>query len=176
MSEAVMSDAEAPQEEGADEPRAGGRVQAVVAGALPIALGAFAAWLAFGLKLGSLTDPGPGLWPLVVAALLVACGVAIVVVALSAKVFEAAPANRTESFTRGTGAVLAAAAALAVYASLFEVVGFELPTLLLLFAWLRFLSRESWLTSAVVALSATAVAYALFILGLGVPLPHIIAF
>ncbi len=171
-----MSDAEAPQEEGADEPRAGGRVQAVVAGALPIALGAFAAWLAFGLKLGSLTDPGPGLWPLVVAALLVACGVAIVVVALSAKVFEAAPANRTESFTRGTGAVLAAAAALAVYASLFEVVGFELPTLLLLFAWLRFLSRESWLTSAVVALSATAVAYALFILGLGVPLPHIIAF
>ncbi|NUQ90863.1 MAG: tripartite tricarboxylate transporter TctB family protein, partial [Glycomyces artemisiae] len=65
---------------------------------------------------------------------------------------------------------------LAVYASLFEVVGFELPTLLLLFAWLRFLSRESWLTSAVVAVSATAVAYALFILGLGVPLPHIIAF
>ena len=50
------------------------------------------------------------------------------------------------------------------------------PTLLLLFAWLRFLGRESWLSSAVIAVASTAVAYALFIIGLGVPLPHLIVF
>ncbi|GAA2261848.1 tripartite tricarboxylate transporter TctB family protein [Glycomyces scopariae] len=164
---------EAPQEEAFEEARPGGRVQAVVAGALPVAIGAFAAWLAFGLRIGSLTDPGPGLWPLIVAGLLVACGVGITVVAATAKAH--AP-NGTEAFTRGTTAVLCAAGALAVYASLFEVVGFEAPTLLLLFAWLRFLGRESWLSSAVIAVVATAAAYALFILGLGVPLPHLIAF
>jgi hypothetical protein len=176
MSEAVVAEPEAPEGDAFEEARRGGRVQAVAAGAVPAAIGAVAAWLAFGLEIGSLTDPGPGLWPLIVAALLVACGVAIIVVALAAKSFEAHPVNGTEAFTRGTVAVLAAAGALAVYASLFEVVGFELPTLLLLFAWLRFLGRESWASSAVIAVAATAGAYAVFILGLGVPLPHLIAF
>jgi hypothetical protein len=165
------TESEARQDEGAEEPRSGGRVQAVVAGAVPLALGAVAAWLSFGLNVGSLTDPGPGLWPLIVAGLLVASGAGIIVVAV-----KAGRSDGTEAFTRGTFPMLAAVGGLAVYASLFEVVGFEVPTLLLLFAWLRFLSRESWLSSAVIAVVATAVAYALFILGLGVPLPHIIVF
>lgn len=155
--------------EGTDEPRSGGRVQAVVAGVVPVALGAVAAWLSFGLNIGSLTDPGPGLWPLIVAGLLVASGVGIIAVVAKAQ-------NDTEAFTGGTIAVLAAAGGLAVYASLYEVVGFEIPTVLLLFAWLRFLSRESWLSSAVIAVAATAVAYVLFIVGLSVPLPHLIVF
>lgn len=157
-----------------EEPRQGGRVQAVVAGAVPALLGATAIWLSFGLKVGSLTDPGPGLWPLIVAVLLTASGVAIMWVAAKAR--DTMAAKDTEAFSGGTVAVLAAAGALAVYASLFEVVGFEFPTVLLLFAWLRFLGRESWLSSAVIAVVATVVAYALFIIGLGVPLPHLIAF
>ena len=168
-----MADTEsgATQEEDVDAPPSGGRVQAVIAGAVPLALGAVAAWLSFGLNVGSLTDPGPGLWPLIVAGLLVLTGAGIVVVAVRAQ-----RSDGTEAFTRGVFPMLAAAAGLAVYASLFEIVGFEIPTLLLLFAWLRFLGRESWLSSAVIAVVATAVAYALFILGLGVPLPHIIVF
>ncbi|MFC3493890.1 tripartite tricarboxylate transporter TctB family protein [Glycomyces rhizosphaerae] len=153
----------------AEEPRSGGRVQAVIAGVVPVVLGGVAAWLSFGLNIGSLTDPGPGLWPLIVAGLLVASGIGIIAVVAKAR-------NDTEAFTGGTFAVLAAAGGLAVYASLYEIVGFEIPTVLLLFAWLRFLSRESWLSSAVIAVVATAVAYALFIIGLGVPLPHLIAF
>jgi len=167
---------EAAQDDSFEEPRSGGSVQAVVAGAVPVALGAFAAWLAFGLNVGSLTDPGPGLWPLTVAVLLVVAGAGIIVSAAIAKRRSATTSNGTEAFTSGTFAVLAAAGGLAVYASLFEIVGFEVPTLLLLFAWLRFLGRESWLSSAVIAVVATVVAYALFILGLGVPLPHLIAF
>ncbi|MBO3731906.1 tripartite tricarboxylate transporter TctB family protein [Glycomyces niveus] len=161
---------EAAQDDEVDEgPRAGGRVQSVVAGAVPVVLGAVAAWLSFGLDIGSLTEPGPGLWPLIVAGLLVASGIGIIAVTAKTR-------RDTEAFTRGTVAVLAAAGGLAVYASLYEVVGFEVPTVLLLFAWLRFLSRESWLMSAVLAVAVTAVAYVLFIIGLNVPLPHIIAF
>jgi hypothetical protein len=161
---------EAAQDDEVDEaPRAGGRVQSVVAGAVPVVLGAVAAWLSFGLDIGSLTEPGPGLWPLIVAGLLVASGIGIIAVTAKTR-------RDTEAFTRGTLAVLAAAGGLAVYASLYEVVGFEVPTVLLLFAWLRFLSRESWLMSAVLAVAVTAVAYVLFIIGLNVPLPHIIAF
>jgi putative tricarboxylic transport membrane protein len=171
MSEAVMADAEteAALGEQPEEPRAGGRVQSVVAGAIPVLLGAVAAWLSFGLHIGSLTEPGPGLWPLIVAGLLVASGIGIIAVTAKTR-------RDTEAFTRGTIAVLAAAGGLAVYASLYEIVGFEVPTVLLLFAWLRFLSRESWLMSAILAVAVTAVAYALFIIGLNVPLPHLIAF
>jgi hypothetical protein len=168
MSEAVMADTET--DEALEGPRPGGRVQAIVAGAVPVLLGGTAAWLSFGLNTGSLTDPGPGLWPLIVAGLLVVSGIGIIAVAAKAQQSD------TEAFTRGTIAVLAAAGALAVYASLYEVVGFEVPTVLLMFAWLRFLSREKWLTSAVVAVATTAAGYAVFILGLGVPLPHLIAF
>jgi putative tricarboxylic transport membrane protein len=171
MSEAVMADAEteAALGEQPEGPRAGGRVQSVVAGAIPVLLGAVAAWLSFGLNIGSLTEPGPGLWPLIVAGLLVASGIGIIAVTAKTR-------RDTEAFTRGTIAVLAAAGGLAVYASLYEIVGFEVPTVLLLLAWLRFLSRESWLMSAILAVAVTAVAYALFIIGLNVPLPHLIAF
>lgn len=159
---------EAAQEE-PEGPRPGGRVQSIVAGAVPVALGGVAAWLSFGLNVGSLTEPGPGLWPLIVACLLVAAGLGIIAVTAKSR-------RDTEAFTRGTIAVLAAAGGLAVYASLYEIVGFEVPTVLLLFVWLKFLSRESWLMSAILAVAVTAAAYALFIIGLNVPLPHIIVF
>jgi putative tricarboxylic transport membrane protein len=171
-SEAAQSEPEqsaAAQEEADDEPRAGGRVQSIAAGVVPVALGGVAAWLSFGLNIGSLTEPGPGLWPLIVAGLLIASGIGIIAVTARSR-------RDTEAFTRGTIAVLAAAGALAVYASLYEIVGFEVPTVLLMFAWLRFLSRESWLMSAILAVAVTAAAYALFIIGLNVPLPHIIVF
>ncbi|MFG3341078.1 tripartite tricarboxylate transporter TctB family protein [Glycomyces sp. NPDC048151] len=167
--EARAEQPEAAPEEVHDGPRAGGRVQSIVAGAVPVALGAVAAWLSFGLNIGSLTEPGPGLWPLIVACLLVASGIGIIAVTAKSR-------RDTEAFTRGTVAVLAAAGGLAVYASLYEIVGFEVPTVLLLFAWLKILSRESWLMSAILAVAVTAAAYALFIVGLNVPLPHIIVF
>ncbi|SDD76047.1 Tripartite tricarboxylate transporter TctB family protein [Glycomyces harbinensis] len=149
-----------------DAPAPGGRGLAAVAGAVPVVLGAAAAWLSLRLDIGTLTDPGPGLWPLIVSALLVATGIGILV--------SARRAGGTEAFTRGAISVAAAAVALFAYASLFEVVGFEIPTLLLLAAWLRFLGRESWLSTALLSVGVTAAAYALFILGLGVPLPHLI--
>lgn len=151
-----------------DEPEPGGRVQTAVAGAVPVVVGAAAAWLSLRLDIGSLTDPGPGLWPLIVSGLLVASGAGLLVTVRRA--------GGTEAFTRGAVAVAAAAVGLFVYAVLFEHIGFEIPTVLLLAAWMRFLGRESWTTSALVPIAATSAAYAMFILGLGVPLPHLIAF
>lgn len=49
----------------------------------------------------------------------------------------------TEAFTRGSIAVTVATLGLSAYASLFELIGFEIPTMLLA-VWLRFLGRESW--------------------------------
>lgn len=150
-----------------EAPAPGGRVLAAVAGAVPVVLGAAAAWLSLRLDIGTLTDPGPGLWPLIVSALLVLTGAGILA---SVRRVEG-----TEAFTRGAIGVAAAAVGLFVYASLFEVIGFEIPSVLLLTAWLRFLGRESWLSTALLSVGVTAAAYALFILTLRVPLPHLIA-
>lgn len=149
-----------------DEPEPGGRVQAAVAAVVPIVIGTTAAWLSLRLDIGTLTAPGPGLWPLITSCLLIATGAGSLVFARRA--------NDTEKFTRGTIAVVIAALGLFAHAWLFELVGFEIPTLLLLAMWLRFLSRETWLSTALISLGVTAAAYALFILGLGVPLPHLV--
>lgn len=151
-----------------DQPRAGGRVLAVVAGALPTLLGLATLWLARDLGVGTLPSPGAGLWPTMVGGLLVFTGAAIML--------KARRDGDTEAFTGQIWVVVIGAASLALYAYLFELVGFEIPTVGLLVLWIRFLGRESWLTTAATAILSTAAAYALFITGLGVPLPHLIAF
>ncbi|MBM0237024.1 tripartite tricarboxylate transporter TctB family protein [Micromonospora sp. ATA32] len=145
----------------------GGPGHAVLAGVVPVLLGLVTMWLARDLGLGTLTDPGPGLWPMIVAVLVLLTGVGILL--------RARQATDTEAFTRGAVVVVIAAASLALYAFLFELVGFEIPTVLLLVLWLKFFGNENWRTTAVVSVVATAAAYALFITALGVPLPHLIA-
>lgn len=149
-----------------EEVPGGGPVPAVVAGAVPVLLGVLTLWLAGDLRLGTLTDPGPGLWPTAIAVLLVITGVVIAVRRTA----------DTEAFTRGAGVVVTAAASLVLLAVLFERVGFEIPTALVLLLWLRLFGRESWRTTVLVAVLATAAAYLVFITALGVPLPHLIAF
>jgi hypothetical protein len=161
--ELVKPDKTEPVEDG---PSPGGPVLAHAAGVIPILIGLVTLWFATDLGLGSLTDPGPGLWPAMVSVLLVGTGAWIV--------YGARTATDTEAFTRETRAVGIGAASLAVYAYLFELIGFEIPTVLLLTLWLKFLGNEGWLMTGIVSVLSTAAAYLLFITGLGVPLPHLI--
>lgn len=161
--ELVKPDETEPPEDG---PPPGGPVLALAAGVIPVLIGLVTFWFARDLRLGSLTDPGPGLWPAIVSVLLVGIGAWIV--------YGARTAADTEAFTRETRAVCVGAASLAVYTYLFELVGFEIPTVLLLALWLKFLGNEGWLLTAIVSVLSTVAAYLLFITGLGVPLPHLI--
>ncbi|MDP4502212.1 tripartite tricarboxylate transporter TctB family protein [Nonomuraea turcica] len=138
----------------------------VVAALVPLVIGVVAALMSWNLGVGSLSAPGPGMWPLVVS-------VAMVVVA-AVLVLQSRPRGDEERFTKDVVTVAIAAASLIAYAFLFELVGFEVPTIALLVLWLKGLGRESWRVTAVVAVVATAALYLLFITGLGVSLPHII--
>ena len=137
-----------------------------VAAGVPLLLGIAAATLSVPLGIGTLTHPQPGLWPLLVSLGLVAASVVLVV-------RREARAD-CERFTRGASVALAGAASLVVLVLLFDQTGFELPMLLVLAFWLRVLGRESLLVTAAVALGTTAALYVIFILALGVPLPHIV--
>jgi putative tricarboxylic transport membrane protein len=138
--------------------------QARIAGLAALAVGIAAALGARDLGPGSLTDPGPGLWPLVVSAVLVITGAAVAV----------RPGDDAEPIGRDAWAVVVACLSLVAYTAVISAVGFELPTIVLLAFWLRVLGGERWRTTVAVSVGVTVVVYAVFILALGVALPHVV--
>ena len=137
--------------------------QSRVAGLAALAVGVAAALGAGHLGVGSLTDPGPGLWPLVVSAVLVITCAAVAV----------RPGDEAETIGRDAWVVVVACVSLVAYTAVIGAVGFELPTAILLAFWLRVLGGEPWRTTVAVSVGVTVVAYAVFILALGVALPHL---
>lgn len=114
------------------------------------------------LEVGSLTEPGPGLWPTLVAVLLAVttlCGVAL------------NTADGIEYFGRDTWRVGVGVVALGIFIVLFDRLGLILPGIVLTVFWLRVLARESWRLSGAVALGATLGCYLLFVSVLGVVFP-----
>lgn len=148
-------------------PRGGPGYQ--IAGALVgLAIGAAGAVLAYGYGLGSLREPGPGLWPFVVS---------VAIAGMSALLLVGGRhLGDAEKFTRSSILVVVGAATFAAFGVLMPLIGFEIPAVALCVIWLRFLGRESWRSTAVVSVVTTAVFYLLFIYGLRIPLPHLISF
>jgi putative tricarboxylic transport membrane protein len=138
-------------------------MQARLGALTALAVGVLAGWQAYRLGVGSLTDPGPGLWPFIVSVVLVITGAAVAL----------RPGDDAEAIGREAWIVVLGCLSLVAYTLLFEVVGFEIPTIALLVFWLRALGDEPWRTSVTIAVGATAVVYAIFILALGVALPHL---
>ncbi|MDA2814694.1 tripartite tricarboxylate transporter TctB family protein [Nocardiopsis sp. RSe5-2] len=135
---------------------------------VPLGVGVTGIIGSFSLGVGRPAEPGPGLWPLAVS-------VAVTVFSL---ILAASPqtAGAAERFDRGALTVVAAIASLLGFVLLIERIGFEIPAVALLLLWLKVLGRERWPVSLAVAFGATAAVHLLFIVGLGVSLPHIVSF
>jgi hypothetical protein len=151
--------------EAEERPPAAGVVTNLTVAAGVVTLGAATVVSSLALGVGSVTAPGPGMWPLLIGAVLAVLGVALALV--SRRTHDA------ERFTRASWGVLAGLATMVAFAVTVGVIGFEIPALLLTFFWLRFLGREGWRTSVVVSVSVVAVFYAIFVGALGVPIPHL---
>lgn len=137
--------------------------QARVAGLAAVVVGIAAALGARDLGVGSLTDPGPGLWPLVVSAVLVITGAVVAV----------RPGDDAEAIGRDAWTVVVACLTLVAYTAVIRVVGFELPTIVLLASWMRVFGGEPWRTTVAVSVGVTLAVHVVFILALGVALPHL---
>lgn len=145
----------------------GGPAYQTVGALVALAIGIGGMVLALDYGLDSLRKPGPGLWPFVIATVITALSVLLLVVG-----------RRLEdsvSFTRSS--VLPAIGVLTFLALgvLMPVIGFEIPSLVLCVIWLRFLGGESWRSTVLVSVGTVTVFYFLFLYGLSIPLPHLIA-
>ncbi|XVV09921.1 tripartite tricarboxylate transporter TctB family protein [Actinoplanes sp. CA-131856] len=132
-----------------------------VVAAIVVALGGAALAGSLGLGVGSPAAPGPGTWPFLISVALIVLGLVL------------AFRRSDDRFTRPGLAVVTAVAGMAVFVAVVGVIGFEIPTALLAFGWLRFIGRESWRTSAVVSLAVTVAFYLIFVGALSVSIPHL---
>lgn len=148
-----------------DQAPAGGPVYQVVGAAITLVFGAVAAVVAYGYGLGSLREPGPGLWPFVVGVVIACLSAGLLVVGRKL--------TDSEAFTKSSLQALIGAATFAALAYLMPVMGFEIPAFLLCVVWLRFLGGETWRSTIVIGFLTTAAFYALFLYGLRIPLPHL---
>jgi putative tricarboxylic transport membrane protein len=161
-------EAEVAHELEEERPPAGGPRYQVVGALVGIAVGIGAATLAFSYGLGSLREPGPGLWPFIVSVLIAVLSVSLLIVGRGL--------TDSEAFTRSSWLPLAGIVTFVAFGFLLPLTGFEIPALLLCVIWLRFLGGESWRNTAVISVVTVAVFYLLFLYGLQIPLPHLVKF
>jgi putative tricarboxylic transport membrane protein len=148
-----------------DDPPAGGPAYQVVAATVALLVGVAGAVLAYGYGLGSLREPGPGLWPFMVSVAVAVLSTALLLVGRGL--------TDAEALTRSSLQPAVGVATLLAVGLLMPVVGFEIPALALCIVWLRFLGGETWRSAIVVGALTTAGFYLLFLYGLQVPLPHL---
>lgn len=131
---------------------------------VPLLLGVVCLFYSYSLSLGRITNPGPGLWPFTVSAVIVVASLMLLVTEHTDEDYE--------RFTGKTWLVVAGALSTGLFIYLFQWFGFIVPALLTLVFWLRFLGKESWVLTLIVATLVTAAFYLLFAILLGIPLPE----
>jgi putative tricarboxylic transport membrane protein len=151
-----------------DRPVAGGPAYQTVGALIGIAVGIGGAVLGYGYGLGSLREPGPGLWPFAVSVLIAALSGILLVVGRNL--------TDSEAFTRSSVLPAIGIVTFVAFGLLMPLTGFEIPALLLCVVWLKFLGGESWRNTVVISVVTVAAFYLLFLYGLRIPLPHLIAF
>ena len=160
-------EAEVAHELEEDRPPQGGPLYQTVGALVGIAIGMAGAVMAWGYGLGSLHEPGPGLWPFVVSVVIAALSAVLLVVGRGL--------TDSEAFTRSSVLPVVGVITFVAFAFLMPLIGFEIPALVLSVIWLKFLRGETWRSTVIVSIVTVAAFYFLFLYGLRIPLPHLIA-
>jgi putative tricarboxylic transport membrane protein len=139
------------------------------AAAVLLAFGLFALSQARGLRFGSIVSPGPGFFPLCLAAALTLVSVALVVRAVRMPPTAVGPASGAHA--AGRLKAIGTLGSLVVYALVLEWLGFLLATFVLLLFFFKALQRQRWLAAVGGSLATSLVTYLVFKVWLGVNLP-----
>lgn len=108
---------------------------------------------AFSLRIGALSEPGPGFWPMIAGAL----------TAIFALVELIVGKEGVESFTRrGTSRVVLLAASLLLIPLAYDFVGFLIPTIVVVFVMMTVLSKQRWWKSLLVGVILAGSGYYVF--------------
>ena len=147
-----------------EKPPASGPATNVATGALVALLGVAGVIGSRSLGTGSVSQPGPGTWPLIVSVALIGLGLLLVA--------RARTAGFGEKFSADSWRVVAGLASMIAFTLLIGRIGFELPAALLAFFWLKVLGNEGWRSSVLGAVLMPAFFYLIFVVALKTNIPH----
>jgi putative tricarboxylic transport membrane protein len=133
-------------------------------------LALFALIASAGMEIGSVTQPGPGFFPLVLSAALVLVALALLVNAFRSG--GAAPEATMPPERTAPWKLLASVGTFAVYIALFERLGFVVATAGFLSFLFGALARYRWPVAVGAGVALTIAAYLVFNTWLQVRLPH----
>lgn len=153
-----------PEAGHAQRPAPAGPVSNLVVALVVVAIGVGGLIGSAALGLGTAAAPSAGTWPFLISAAITALGVALGMLA-----------RRTDDAERLSSSIWRVAAGLATmvgFVAVISVIGFEIPSALLAFVWLRFLGGESWRLSALGSFGIVVAFYLIFVGALNVPVPH----
>ena len=141
----------------------------IVTGVLTLAIFAIYLWQADGLPAGRMNAPGPGLFPMFVAGIILCAGVVTV--------FDGVMMlRRDEAFDlplkRSLARTLAMLGALLMLAVLLPITGRVITPFLTILAITLTLSDRSWIHSLLWSIALTALVWVTFVKLLGIPLPR----
>lgn len=110
--------------------------------------------------------PGPGLWPIAISVVMIACAAILV---LKTKNMKPEDDTKIEFFSQGSKRVYITIAILFVYVLLLEFLGFLIATTVLEFIFIQwFAKKKPWIT-AIISVGITLVIYCVFQFVLNVP-------
>ena len=148
-----------------ERPPHAGPLANVAAGVVTAALGIAGVAMSLSMGIGTPERPEAGMWPLIISLVMAALSVALLL--FGRKTLDA------EAFSSSSWQVAAGVGTLIAFVLVIGLTGFEIPTLLLTFFWLRFLGKESWRMSTLLSVIVTGAFYLIFVVALSVPIPHL---
>jgi hypothetical protein len=142
-----------------------GPVANLVASLVALGVAVFGVVGAYGLGVGSPSQPGPGTWPLIISVVIGGLALAQLLVGLRG--------SGGERFSRASLIPVVGFATLLGMVALMPVIGFEIPAALLCFVWLKLLGGESWRSALLGSVLIPAAFYLIFIAALSTSIPHL---
>lgn len=150
----------------AEAPDPAGPVANLAACLVVLALAAAGMMLSLRLGLGTPAVPKPGMWPFIVS--LIAGVLSIVQIIIGRH-----GGKDGEKFTKMSWYALIGFGTLILMVLLMPVIGFEIPSLLLCFVWMRWLGGERWRSATIYSVVIVGAFYAIFIAALGTTIPRL---
>ena len=142
----------------------------IIASVLCIALGAYVVITSLGYPKAEVYGtgaPGPGLWPGVIGAGLIAASLWVLIKALTTPAEEQ---GQIEVWGVGQKRVYVTMAILLVYAYLMTIVGFIPTTIVMLFIFVHWFAKYKWWQTLLISVAVSVFVYIVFKFALNVPI------
>ncbi|MGQ3383643.1 tripartite tricarboxylate transporter TctB family protein [Glutamicibacter sp. TV12E] len=122
--------------------------------------------LSAGLGLGTPSEPAAGMWPFIISLIASVMAIAQVIVGRRG-------GKDGEKFSALSWYAAIGFGTLILMVVLMPVIGFEIPSLLLCFVWMRWLGGERWRSATIYSILIVLAFYAIFIAALGTTIPRL---